>query len=71
MLKRISPILLFLAVSPLAVYAQQTGASITGHVSDPSGASISGATIKLTSTTTGAVSQRVLIRMESINSRLY
>jgi hypothetical protein len=55
MLKRISPILLLLAFSPLAVFAQQTGASVTGHVLDPSGAAISEASIKITSTTTGAV----------------
>ena len=55
MIKRIAPILLLLAFFPLPLYAQQTGASLTGHIFDPSGAAVSGANIKLTSTTTGAV----------------
>jgi hypothetical protein len=46
---------LLLAFLPLPLLAQQTGASITGHVIDPSAAAVSGATIKLTSITTGAV----------------
>jgi len=54
-IKRIAPILLLLAFLPLPLLAQQTGASITGHVLDPSAAAVSGATIKLTSITTGAV----------------
>jgi hypothetical protein len=54
-IKRIIPILLLLAFLPLPLCAQQVGASITGHVLDPSAAAVSGATIKLTSTTTGAV----------------
>ncbi|MGD1101014.1 MAG: carboxypeptidase-like regulatory domain-containing protein [Terriglobia bacterium] len=55
MIKRIAPILLLLAFLPLPLFAQQVGASVTGHVIDPSGAVISGANIKLTSTLTGAV----------------
>ncbi|MGA3323718.1 MAG: carboxypeptidase-like regulatory domain-containing protein [Terriglobia bacterium] len=55
MIKRIAPILLLLAFLPLPLLAQQTGASVTGHVIDPSGAAISGAKIKLISTQTGAV----------------
>jgi len=54
-IKRIAPILLLMAFLPLQLHAQQVGASVTGHVLDPSGAAIGGATIKLTSTTTGAV----------------
>jgi hypothetical protein len=54
-IKRITPILLLLALLPLPLYAQIVGASVTGHVIDPSAAAVSGATIKLTSTTTGAV----------------
>jgi hypothetical protein len=54
-IKRISPIFLLLALVPLQLFGQQTGASITGHVLDPSGAAVSGAAIKLTSTTTGSV----------------
>ena len=54
-IKRIAPILLLLAFLPLPLLAQQTGASVTGHVLDPSGAAISGANIKLISTLTGAV----------------
>jgi hypothetical protein len=46
---------LLLFVLPLPLFAQQTGASITGRVLDPSAAAIGGAAIKLTSTTTGAV----------------
>ena len=46
---------MLLAFVALPVYGQQVGASVTGHVIDPSGAAISGATIKLTSTLTGAV----------------
>ena len=40
---------------PLPLCAQQIGASITGHVFDPSGAAVSGADIKVISTTTGSV----------------
>ena len=40
---------------PPFLYAQQTGASITGHVTDPSGAAIAGAKIVITSTATGSV----------------
>jgi hypothetical protein len=54
-IKRIGLIVLLLAFLPLPLYAQQTGASITGHIIDPSAAAVSGATIHLTSTTTGAV----------------
>ncbi|MGA3323719.1 MAG: TonB-dependent receptor [Terriglobia bacterium] len=55
MIKRIAFFLLLLAFVPLPLYAQQTGASITGHIIDPSAAAVSGAAIHLTSTTTGAV----------------
>ena len=55
MIKRIAPILLLLAFLPLPLFAQQVGASVTGHIIDPSGAAISGATIKLTGTNTGTV----------------
>ena len=55
MFKRIAFLLMLLAFLPLPLGAQQTGASITGHIIDPSGASVSGAIVKLTSTTTGAV----------------
>ena len=40
MIKRIAPMLLLLAFLPLQLHAQQTGASVTGHVIDPSGAAI-------------------------------
>lgn len=55
MIKRIAPILLLLTSLPLPLFAQQVGASVTGHVLDPSGAAVGGATIKLTSTETGSV----------------
>jgi len=54
-IKRIAPILVLLAFLPLQLHGQQIGASVTGHVLDPAGALISGASIKLVSTTTGAV----------------
>jgi hypothetical protein len=54
-IKRIAPILLLLAFLPLPVYAQIVGASLTGHVVDPSGAAISGAKVKLTETAKGTV----------------
>jgi len=40
---------------PLSLYAQQTGASLSGHTTDPSGAAIVGTKIQITSTTTGSV----------------
>ncbi len=55
MTKRIWALLLFVAFLPLPLCAQQIGASITGHILDPAGAAVSGASIKLTSTTTAAV----------------
>jgi hypothetical protein len=54
-IKRIALTVLLLAFLPLPLCAQQTGASITGHVFDPSSAAIGGAHLKLTSNTTGAV----------------
>jgi hypothetical protein len=54
-IKRMAFLLLLLAFLPLPLFAQQTGASVTGHILDPSSASIGGAHLKLTSTTTGAV----------------
>ena len=46
--------------------AQQTGASITGHVTDPSGAVIAGTKITITSTATGSV-----YTTESDNAGIY
>jgi hypothetical protein len=53
--KRIAFLLMLLAFLPLPLLAQQTGASITGHIIDPSGAMVGGATVTVTSTTTGGV----------------
>ncbi|MGH9438980.1 MAG: carboxypeptidase regulatory-like domain-containing protein, partial [Terriglobia bacterium] len=52
--KRIAGALLAMALLPLSLYAQQTGAAVTGHVYDPSGAVIAGAAITAKSAATGA-----------------
>ncbi|HZT31811.1 MAG TPA: carboxypeptidase regulatory-like domain-containing protein [Bryobacteraceae bacterium] len=49
---RIALLTIFL---PVFLRAQQTGASVTGHITDPSGAAVSGAAITAKSVTTGAV----------------
>jgi hypothetical protein len=48
-------VFLFSILLPLSLHAQQTGGSVTGHISDPTGAAVAGAKITMTSTTTGAV----------------
>lgn len=53
--KRIGPFFLLLAFVSLPLRAQQSGASVTGHIIDSSGAAVGEATIKMTSTTTGTV----------------
>jgi hypothetical protein len=54
-MRRVVLIFLLSILLPLSLHAQQTGGSVTGHVSDPSGATVGGAKITMTSTTTGAV----------------
>jgi len=54
-MNKLARILVVCVLLPFPVYAQQIGASITGRVLDPSAAAVVGATIKVTSTTTGAV----------------
>lgn len=53
--KRIGLVFFLLTFLPLPLAAQQIGASITGHITDPSGAAVVGANIEVTATTTGAV----------------
>lgn len=55
MIKRIAPMLFLSLVLPLPLCAQQVGASVTGHITDPSGAVVAGATVHVTSTSTGSV----------------
>ncbi|MGH9451727.1 MAG: TonB-dependent receptor domain-containing protein [Terriglobia bacterium] len=52
--KRIAVAVLAAAFLPLSLYAQQTGAAVTGHIYDPSGAVVVGAKITAKSATTGA-----------------
>lgn len=52
---RVATLVFFFLLLPLPLCPQQIGASITGHVFDPSEAAVSGADIKVTSTTTGSV----------------
>ncbi len=54
-IKRIAPLLLLLSFIALPLYAQQVGASIAGHITDPSGAAVAGAAVTATGVTTGTV----------------
>lgn len=55
MMRKIWGIVLFSALLPLPLLGQQVGASVTGHVYDPSGAPVVGAKITAQATATGAV----------------
>ncbi len=46
-------VILLAAVLPLPLFGQEIGASVTGHVYDPSGAAVAGATVTVRQTTTG------------------
>ena len=48
-------VLVLAALLPLAAAAQSTGATVSGTITDPTGASVPGATITATNTGTGAV----------------
>lgn len=54
-MKRIACLTIFLALLPLPLFAQQVGASLTGHIYDPSTAPVAGARITAKSVATGAV----------------
>jgi hypothetical protein len=54
-IRRFSFVLFLSLLLSLPLNAQQTGASLSGHVFDPTGAPIVGAKIVITSTTTGSV----------------
>jgi hypothetical protein len=52
---RVATLVFIFLLLPLPIRAQQVGASLTGHVIDPSAAAVYGATLALRSTTTEAV----------------
>ncbi len=54
-IKRIAPLLLLLSFFVLPVHGQQIGATVSGHIYDPSGAPVPGATVRAKQTDTGAV----------------
>ncbi len=66
MLKKVSFSLLLLALLSSSLYAQQTGASLTGNISDPSGAAVAGAKITITNVNTNSV-----YRTETDSSGIY
>jgi len=57
-MRRLAPTLAVLLAAPAAIVAQSTTGSLTGTITDPSGATLAGAIVTVTNTATG-VSQQV------------
>lgn len=53
-MRRIAALMLWIMLLPIAVMGQQNGATVTGHVYDPSGAPVAGARITAKQVETGA-----------------